>query len=168
MTRYQVDSLSFEFPDDWKVSKFDDWKFYRKHFSKMKNGIKALDLIALSPGRTLYLIEVKDYRFHRRKDDVPIQDVIINKVLGTLSALLPASLNANNFEEKKMAKKCLGAKKIRVIFHLEQPQNPSRLFPPVIDGARFYQVLKKSLRSIDPHPKIQSNKDPDAEPKFWK
>jgi hypothetical protein len=51
-----VDGLTFTFPDGWEVEKYDDWKYYRSHFSKQMDGIKAVDLLALGPGRVAYLI----------------------------------------------------------------------------------------------------------------
>lgn len=32
-------TLTFDFPEGWDYAKFDEWTFYRKHFSKMANGI---------------------------------------------------------------------------------------------------------------------------------
>ena len=162
-----VDSLVFDFPDDWEVAKFDDWTFYREHFSRMKDHIKASDLIALSPGKVLYLIEAKDYRAHSRISTEPIHEVILNKSLSTLAALLPAALNGNVLEEREMAQRCLKAQKIRIVFHLEQPLKRSRLFPVVIDSANLLGILRKKLKPIDPHPKIQSMGDDCAHDRFW-
>lgn len=167
MSSHVVDSLTFVFPDGWEVSKFDEWVFYRRHFSRMKDHIKASDLIALSPEKTLYLIEAKDYRAHRRESAEPIQDVILEKTLCTLAAILPAALNGNVHEESRMAKTFLEAQKIRVVFHLEQPQGRNRLFPSVIDRANLLGVLKKRLKPIDPHPEIHSMRDSDAQNRPW-
>ena len=49
--RLPVDGLVFEFAEDWKVSKFDDWAFYRRHFVRVHDGVKAVDLLAFSPDR---------------------------------------------------------------------------------------------------------------------
>ena len=69
MTNIEVDGLTFTFPDSWKVSKYDDWAFYRNQFSKIKNGIKAVDLLAIE-NQVTWLIEVKDYRTSRREKTV--------------------------------------------------------------------------------------------------
>jgi hypothetical protein len=63
MQSVSVDGLRFEFPDDWQVTKLDDWPFYRKHFARMWDHIKAVDLGAID-GDSLWLIEAKDYRVH--------------------------------------------------------------------------------------------------------
>lgn len=68
MTAKKVDGLTFIFPDGWEIAKFDDWDFYRNRFYKIHNGIKGVDILALSPDKkTLWMIEAKDFRFHRRK-----------------------------------------------------------------------------------------------------
>jgi len=38
--------------------------------------------------------------------------------------------------------------------HLEQPSNPSKLFPRAIDRADVLQRLKQLVRSVDPHPQV--------------
>lgn len=89
-----VDGLSFEFPDDWKVSKYDDWAFYRKQFSSSYRKYKALDLFAVAPDQTLWLIEAKDFRQHQRKKQVSLWEEMAQKVLDSLAAILPAKVNA--------------------------------------------------------------------------
>jgi hypothetical protein len=113
------------------------------------------------------LIEAKDYRAHSRISTEPIHEVILNKSLSTLAALLPAALNGNVLEEREMAQRCLKAQKIRIVFHLEQPLKKSRLFPVVIDSANLLGILRKKLKPIDPHPKIQSMGDDCAHDRFW-
>lgn len=49
MQRYNVDGLNFDFPDNWQVSQYDNWSFYRNQVARMWNGIKALDLLAVDP-----------------------------------------------------------------------------------------------------------------------
>ena len=44
-----ADGLLFSFPDGWTVGKYDEFVFYRKHFSKISDGLKALDLLAIDP-----------------------------------------------------------------------------------------------------------------------
>jgi alpha-D-ribose 1-methylphosphonate 5-phosphate C-P lyase len=64
-------SLAFYFPDNWKVTKYDDWPFYKNQFKDCCMGCKAIDFLAIDPARgDLWLIEVKDYRNYRRtKED---------------------------------------------------------------------------------------------------
>lgn len=74
----------------------------------MHDGIKAVDIIAIDPQKTVWLIEAKDYRTHRRSKTIPIIDEIWQKVFATLAALLPAKVNASSGEENDFAAKILG------------------------------------------------------------
>jgi hypothetical protein len=66
MPTISVGALSFTFDDDWQASKYDDWSFYRHRFQRIRNEVKAVDILAISPERTVWFIEVKDYRRHPR------------------------------------------------------------------------------------------------------
>ena len=59
-------NLTFVFPRDITVSKFDDGKFYRKSFGKMPGG-KGVDIIADS-GDMLQLIEIKNCKGHEQEN----------------------------------------------------------------------------------------------------
>ena len=149
-----VDGIVFKFAENWKVSKYDDWAFYRRHFIRVHAGVKAVDLLALSPDKTLYLIEAKDYRQKRREKDISLAEEVVLKVCWTLAALLPARVNGAKDDESTMAHSFLKARKLCIILHLEQPPAPSKLFPQIISPANLRQKLKQSLRSIDPHPDV--------------
>ncbi|MEO5338378.1 MAG: hypothetical protein H7841_16035 [Magnetospirillum sp. WYHS-4] len=93
---FKVDGLMFSFDGDWHVGKYDEWSFYGSQFSRMRNGIKAVDLLAVSPDGTAFFIEVKDYRRHRRTKPSDIGDEVAQKVFDTLAALLPAWVNGTD------------------------------------------------------------------------
>ncbi|MDI9336705.1 MAG: hypothetical protein QM520_06725 [Gammaproteobacteria bacterium] len=78
----QVEKLYFQFPANWQVGRYDQWKFYR-HVSGQ--GVKAVDVIAVSPEKTAFLIEVKDYRHPQaaKPSDLPKQ--LAQKVYDTLA-----------------------------------------------------------------------------------
>lgn len=154
MLRFDVDGLYFEFPENWQVSQYDQWAFYRNQFAKMWNGIKALDLLAVDVQRTAWLIEVKDYRMHSRTKPTELPDEVAQKILHTLSAMLPARLHANVSDEKQLAKAVAAAKTLRVILHLEQPAKHSRLRPRAINPADVQQKLRKLVKPIDAHPRV--------------
>ena len=61
----EVDGIGFRFNDGVRFIKYDETSFYHNKLSRIKNGIKAVDIVACGEG-TLYLIEVKDYRRHAR------------------------------------------------------------------------------------------------------
>ena len=153
MTNIEVDGLTFTFPDSWKVSKYDDWAFYRNQFSKIRNGIKAVDLLAIE-NQVTWLIEVKDYRTSRREKTVDLCEEVAQKVFCTLAAMLPAKVNASVTEERDFAGEVMKATKLRVVLHLEQPLKHSTLFPRAFNPANVQLELRRLIKSIDPHPKV--------------
>ncbi|NME52226.1 hypothetical protein [Desulfovibrio piger] len=155
-----VDGLSFVFPTGWKTTKFDDLTFYRNHFLKMHDGIKAVDIVAISPnGATLWLIEVKDFRRKRREKSLPLYEEIWQKVFATLAALLPTSVNASTDREQQFAKFALKVSKVRVVFQGEQPRKPSKLFPQSFTPADLQKKFKMIFKAIDPHALVVSSQD---------
>ena len=152
MPDIDVDGLVLCFPDGWQVTKFDDWFFYRKQFSRAHDDIKAVDVLAIPPNKdTLWLIEVKDFRANPRMKPIPLYKEIWKKVHSTLAALLPARANASATKEREFAKAALQVSHIRVIFQGEQPQKPSTLFPQSYNKADEQQKLKTLFKAIDPH-----------------
>lgn len=157
MADLDVDGLTFTFPDTWLASKFDEWSFYRNHFIKLRDNLQAVDILVISPEKTAYLVEVKDYRHPDAGKPSELAETIVNKVLCTLAALLPARLHASTHdEEKAISKAVLGCKGIQVVVHIEQPA----AHQPRVDLADLKQKLKTKLRAIDAHPKIVSMAKP--------
>jgi len=151
MASVPVDTLTFTFPADWRVSKYDEWTFYQQHWMRMRNGIRAVDLLAVGPGRTVWLIEAKDYRVHPRAKASEVSEECACKVFDTLAAMLPARVNGRAPEEVAMAATVLDATQIRVVLHIEQPAKHSPLRPRAIDLASVRQKLRSLLRAVDPH-----------------
>lgn len=168
MCEINVDGIIFEFPAGWQVSKFDDWQYYRRHFARMADGIKGIDLLALFPRKKeIWLIEVKDFRRGRREKELSLDKEIFLKVMDTLAALLPAATNATSDSEKNFAVLSMKARKIHIVFHGEQSMHPSRLFPYAYTKADLLKKLRKMFRAIDPHPYIADSRNmPSALP--WK
>ena len=154
MQRFLVDGINFDFPDDWHASKYDDWSFYQNSFKRMRNGIKALDLLAIDPDKTAWLIEVKDYRIHQRAKPIDIAGEVAHKVFDTLAALLPAKIYADDATEKSIALEISKAKRLRVVLHLAQPAKHSKLYPRAINPADVRQKLCQLLKPIDARPVV--------------
>ena len=74
-------------------------------------------------------MEVKDYRSTRRTKLVDLADEIALKVRDSLAILATASRNASDAEERDLARRALEMPHIRIVLHLEQPSNASKLFP---------------------------------------
>ena len=148
--------LAFTFPDTWNVTKYDEWPFYRSQFANCCAGNRAVDFLAFDPAsRTLWLIEVKDYRRHRRTKDqrIPLVEEIAIKARDTLAGIFAANLD-DAYAEHHHATRSLSAAKIRVVLHLEQPATKSKLFPRDYDPADVQQKLKQMVKPIDAHPGV--------------
>lgn len=154
MQRFNIDGLSFDFPDEWHVDKYDEWSFYRNQFIRMRDGIKSLDLLAIDSDKTAWLIEVKDYQQYPRTKPSELPREIADKVFDTLAAMLPAKLNASDEKEKQIANKVIASRKVRIVLHLEQPAKHSKLRPRAINPADIELKLRQLLKPIDAHPLV--------------
>ena len=149
-------ALTFDFNVGWDAQKYDDWKFFQKRFKKVCHlctGVKAVDIVAYN-ATTSWLIEVKDYRMHRRTKTIDLADEVAKKVFDTLSGLAAARFQACDVGEKVMAQRLLSKSEIRVVLHLEQPRVHSKLFPRAINPADVKKKLKRQIKAIDPHPEV--------------
>ena len=154
--------LTFTFAEGVEASQYDDWAFYRNQFSAVCGGTKAVDFVCLD-GDQLWLIEVKDYRHHRRTKLVDLGDEVAAKVRDTLAGLVAASCNANEAEERHVARQAVGRSRLRVVLHLEQPRHPSRLFPRAVDPDDVLLKLKQRLKAVDAHPRVVDQSTLDAQ-----
>ncbi|BCX80579.1 hypothetical protein MIT9_P0153 [Methylomarinovum caldicuralii] len=152
MTSLTEGRLQFDFDGD-DATKYDEWSFYRAQFEKICNGNKAVDFIFVDGDET-WLIEVKDYRRHPTIKTIDLADEIALKVRDTLAGIVAAKLNANEAAEKNLARRALQKRRLRVVLHLEQPTNRSKLFPTAADPAKLQQKLKQKIGAIDPHPLV--------------
>ena len=138
-------------PEDWWVWKYDDSSFHRNQFQSFAGGSKAVDAVALAGDGTLWLIEVKDYRRHRRSKPSSVFAEVAAKAQATLAGLATARVRANDQAEQQLAHKAMRCSRIRVALQLAQPVSRSRLFPQVVDPADAQIQLRRAVRAVDPH-----------------
>jgi hypothetical protein len=154
MTTIMVGNLTFQFPDGWLAVQYDEWTFYKNRFKDACGGNKAIDLLALNPGgQTLWLIEVKDYRRHPREKMIELSDEIALKARDTLAGLVAVRFNGEE-PERSQAQRSLRARELRVVFHLEQPEKHSKLFPRSFDPTKIQQKLRQIVKPMDAHPLV--------------
>ena len=154
MTSLSEMDLTFSFPDSWRATKYDGWPYYQNRFKDRCLGSKAVDFLAIAPYRkTLWLIEVKDYRSHRRAKDISMWDEMALKVKDTLAGLVASKMDATH-DQHQFAADCLDATRIRVVLHLEQPAQDSKLFPRPYNVANVEDKLRQLLKPIDAHPVV--------------
>lgn len=149
--------LTFSFSAGCAASRYDEWRFYRKHFNSVARSSKAVDIICITEN-VVWLIEVKDYCHHSRDKDLGIVDEIEMKMRDTLAGLAAASANADD-PEKKFAQQALAVHHWRVILHLELPNRPLSIHPQPTEGlANTADNIRrqKTLRAIDKQPMVVS------------
>ena len=165
MTEIEEGDLKFTFPDHCEAHKYDEWAFYRNQFQSVAGGSKAVDIVCVS-GDTAWLIEIKDYRRHRRTKLIDIDDELASKVRDTLAGLAAASSNADVHDERTFATQALRTRRWRVALHLEQPNARSRLRPQPFDVANVLSKMRKKVKAVDAHPVIL-NREADGPDVPW-
>ena len=171
--------MKLTFPAGWQASKFDEWAFYRRQFSRLsglratcgaKNcgaeltcvacgkpastGTKAIDILAIEQTSCCWCIEIKDYRRGRRTKAIDLADEVAIKVRDSLAGLAAAAANANDESEQNQAISALACRRFRVVLHLEQPAKHSKLFPRALNPINVRDRLKQLVKGIDPHPLV--------------
>lgn len=113
-----------------------------------------MDFLGFEPSyRTLWMVELKDYRqFRRTKDEkISLWDEVAVKARDTLAGLFAGTVERGH-DDHAFARLSLSAQKVCVVLHLEQPRTHSRLFPRPYDPADIQQKLKQLVKPIDAHP----------------
>lgn len=143
-------SLNFDFPDDCIVLKYDDCNFHTRHWCSFAGGSKGVDFVVFAQG-CIWLVEVKDYRINRRLKATNLFDEVAFKVRDSLAGLHVLSLREyDNDDREKAANVVKNSESIRVVLHIEQPQQHSKLFPQIIDWKTAKDCLKRKIRTVDP------------------
>jgi hypothetical protein len=147
-------ALEHRFDDAWTVSKYDAWPFYVDHFQSQCATNKAVDFVARDPGNALWFVELKDYRTHPRMKSIELANEIAEKVRDSLAGIVAAAKWHSHHIHLEEAREHLGAKRLRVVLHLEQPPHPSKLFPRKSELANVQQKLQQLVRAVDAHPVV--------------
>jgi len=149
--------ISYEFPDGFLVVRLEESAYYSKHwqhFAEHSGGLgnKECDFIALDPKtKTLWLIEVKDYRGTTRTKPSELAVEFALKCRDSVGCLLAIKLSCLAQDDEKTSIQTLSkAIIVRCVLHVEQGVR-SRLFPQVIDPKALKDSTKRSLRPLDPH-----------------
>ncbi len=144
-------SLMFSFPDNWRILKFDETRFHKERWNSFAKGSKAVDFVAAFDG-VVWFIEVKDYRANPRQKPSEVFDEVAMKVRDTLAGLKVLSVRDSDSQERDDARHILAnSKRFRVVLHLEQPKQTSKLFPQTIDWKNARDQLRRVMRTMDPH-----------------
>lgn len=165
-----IDGTFFAFPDDWRILPFDDTREFR---TASGQGIKGCDVVAID-GRTLWLIEVKDYTYPEATIPPNLATMVCQKVNGTLGLLHSWSRNESSSEVLDFARASLRASELRVALHIElRPRDPTLLAQPLAThkdrlraaGRRPLRIDRWEVTSTllpSPNTPWTSQRDPDT------
>jgi hypothetical protein len=123
----------------------------------MWNGIKAVDLLAVSDDKIAYLIEVKDYRMSIESGPEELPRLVAEKVFDTLAAQIPCKLNANEVSEREIAGLVAECRQLVIVLHIEQPIIPKGIFRPYLP-VNLQSRLRQKLKAIHAHPLVLHRK----------
>jgi hypothetical protein len=152
MTRTaEVDGMQLTMPVGWWVWDYDKSDFHTS-FQSFAGGSQAMDAVAWEPNGTLWLIEVKDYRRHKRTKPSSVYAEVAGKVRATLAGLAVARVRAMKPAEKMRAHQAMTCARIRVVLQLAQASNPHRLFPQAVDTSDAHIQLRRATKQVDVSP----------------
>lgn len=145
-----VEGAIFSFPASWHALKYDDSEFYRQVFSRIHNGLGAVDVVALEPAgedgpdARVVLIEVKDYRHPNLEAKKPSElvEAVLKKTTGTMAGLSVAVRRATDENERSVAQRSHVAARVEVVLHCENPS------VPIVDPSELAIKLAQRLRPI--------------------
>lgn len=166
MTTITEKRLTFAFPEDYYVTKYDEWEHYKIFQNSCNlrnkidtnekgksginqsvdddNGSSGVDIIALHES-TLWLIEIKDYyrlglEPNAQSIDEKLSDLpylIARKIRDSLAGLVSAKFKAEKQEEKDFSRLALDCNEIKIVLHIEMPNIRSKLYPSSSDLANL-------------------------------
>jgi hypothetical protein len=155
--------LRFSFPKEWSIIKFDDCNFYRHRIVRCQE-TKAVDILAWS-GEILYMIEAKDFRRERIKNQPRLTGgelaiEVAQKVRDTISGIFGAYRWKN--EEFHDFYKALFPKaktKIQIILLLEEyrPQEKAQYFK--LRRSNLLKIMKHHMKFLNVRSFIYSKND---------
>ena len=116
-------NLQFEFDERWTVPilEWDKDAAYQNGIQEAGNS-KAVDFICIYQDKLVYLVEVKDYRIHRRTKTEDLQTELVAKVRDTIAGLVGAGRRNQHAERcKPYLESILKPHKLTVVLWIEQP-----------------------------------------------
>ena len=174
---FQEGTLSFKFPNGWRICRAEHSKYYGSFFQNfcstirhtpgcpVKSGSKEMDFAAYDPvAATLWLIEVKDFRLGPWTKPLDLIDQIALKTRDTLALISAAAIvdmepnspplhnQGQNWQAGEFGRSLQGAMKLKVVLHCELQPAESTLFPNLSHAANLAMKLKQMLRHVDSAP----------------
>ena len=155
---YKESGLCFEFDDDLKIIKYDEYGgFYRDKVLRCFCDLKAVDFICQKKSE-LWFLEVKNFSENDRTKPITVADEFIEKVKDTITGIATMCYITNG-EDRKTFQSLICARKIHLVLHcnLDKHLNSKEL---VTRQRNLQDQLRKKLRAIDCHLKVTSTDNP--------
>lgn len=157
-----VEGAEFSFSAEWSAIKYDDSAFYRDIFSRVHDGLGAVDIVAVERDpdtgndARVVLIEVKDYRHPTSKGQTPsaLVEKVLRKVTSTLAGLSVCARRAEDSAEKSLAARTQAAVRVEVILHCENPANP------IVDPSELAIKLRQRLQPLADFVSVGTQRSP--------
>jgi hypothetical protein len=118
--------LCFDFDARWApILAWDRHPAYRRGINEI-DGSSAVDIVGVCGGRTLYFIEVKDYRVHKRTKPIDPRRELDSKVRNTVAGLLGACRREEHMGECGPFVDAIRdvAVELKILFWCETPRAP--------------------------------------------
>lgn len=110
-----VDGTLFTFAPGVQAEQFDEWDYYKRLSS---NSIRGCDVVALQ-GKTLWLIEVKDYTYPNAQGVPDLEETLVRKFVGTMGVLYALQRAPQDSAPIEFSRACAKATTIRLALHIE-------------------------------------------------
>jgi hypothetical protein len=158
MATLQVDSFQFSFEPTIAAELYDTWQHYTAVWRTQATPQKAVDVVAVEPGATTWLIEAKDFRVisspPKPSNIAGLAKTVADKVTHSLAGLEDAAVKAASVAEKNHAQMAIAAPARRVVLHLEPHGGKHTILFPLGFQASVLQKLRQLVKATDPNPLV--------------
>lgn len=180
-TTHEEGNLRFVFDDQWQVVRLDQCDFFRNHLMPLQL-TRSVDFVGLHRGRTVYLVEVKDYRGSRielRNDEkMLVGDTLYLQVARKVKDSVACLVGAARARDEALSPYCsdrmvTDSDYLRVVFWLEfDPGNRRRSRHPAhreaamkAEASTREKQLKQALSWLTKHVVVANQRiDPEVLP----
>lgn len=154
MPELNVDGGVFLFSEDWSVSKYDEWSYFRSVLSRIIDprgrAMHGCDVLAFR-GDEVWIIEAKDYAHPDARAPEELVGIVSEKVVDTLAGLHAGARDSHPNQD--MCKRAISAKTLFVVLRLDLPgaqpgQDKMRQEAAFRAMADYRQKLKRVLRRV--------------------
>ncbi len=142
---WNIDGTLFTFPPDWQIGEFDTWQQYRDVAGKWN--VLGCDVVAFD-GRSVWIIEVKDYTYPNVKPPPDLTNTIALKALGTMAILFAQARSASDSDASAFARRCHKAGQIQLALHINLRRAGRSEKQIKVSLTAIHQQLKRARKRL--------------------